>query len=208
MREIDEIKENEISNLELILNEAKESRKEYMDRLIILESRMLTALNFLPILIGIYITSLFYMYGKKPINLSLTLGITLALFAIVICLMGVFPRIYRKIKPDEMYALTEEKRRDVLDKLIQTYLIEAKELIHKIEKNALFMMLIIVLTIGSIIEFIYFGVICFIFQDELFVSISINKISMFLVILIGIICAYVVYRYKERIGRLKKELEG
>ncbi len=208
MKEINEGKEDEISNLELVLNEAKESRKEKLDRLIIQESRMWTALNFLPILIGIYITSVFFMYEKKPINLSPTLGITLALFAIVICLMGVFPSIYRKIKPDEMYALTEEKRKDVLDKLIQTYLIEEKELIPKIEKNALFMMLIIVLTMGSIIEFICFGVICFIFQDELFISISINNMSIFWVILIGIICGYIVYRYKERTDRLKKELEG
>ena len=208
MKEINERKEDEISNLELVLNEAKESRKEKLERLIIQESRMWTALNFLPILIGIYITSVFFMYEKKPINLSPTLGITLALFAIVICLMGVFPSIYRKIKPDEMYALIEEKRKDVLDKLIQTYLIEEKELIHKIEKNALFMMLIIMLTIGSIIEFIYFGVICFIFQDELFISISINNMSIFWAILIGIICGYIVYRYKERTDRLKKELEG
>ncbi|MCW3133284.1 MAG: hypothetical protein N2V78_03015 [Methanophagales archaeon] len=199
MEEINEIKEDEISNLELILNEAKESRKEKLDRLIVQESKMWTALNFLPILIGIYLTSAVFMHEKRPISLSLPLGISLTLFAIVICLMGVLPSIYSTIKPDVMYALTEDKRKDILDKLIQTYLIDEKQLILKIEKNALFMMLIIVLTIGSIIEFIYFGAICFIFKDE--------SLSIFWVILIGLICGCVVYRYKERTDRLKKELE-
>jgi len=206
MEEINEINEGEISKLELILKEAKESRKERLNHLIIQESRMWTVLNFLPILIGIYLTSAVFMYEKKPISLSLPLGITLTLFAIVICLKGVFPSIYRTIKPDEMYALTEEKRKDILDKLIQTYLIEEKELIYKIEKNALFMMLIIVLTIGSIIEFIYFGAICFILKDESFMLIS--NMSIFWIILIGLICGCIVYRYKQRTDRLKEELEG
>ena len=205
MEEINEIKEVEISNLELILNEAKESRKEKLDRLIVQESKMWTALNFLPILIGIYLTTAVFMHEKRPICLSLPLGISLTLFAIVICLMGVLPSIYSTIKPDVMYALTEDKRKDILDKLIQTYLIDEKQLILKIEKNALFMMLIIVLTIGSIIEFIYFGAICFIFKDESFMFIS--TLSIFWVILIGLICGCVVYRYKERTDRLKKELE-
>lgn len=204
MEEINGINEDEISNLELILKEAKESRKEKLDRLMVHESKMWTALNFLPILIGIYLTSAVFMHEKRPISLSLPLGITMILFAIVICLMGVLPSIYRTIKPDEMYALTEDKRKDILDKLIQTYLIDEKQLFFKIEKNALFMMLIIVLTIGSIIEFIYFGAICFIFQDESFMFIS--NMSIFWVILIGIICGVIIWWYKKRTDRLKKEL--
>lgn len=205
MEEINEINEDEISKLELILKEAKELRKEKLDRLIVQESKMWTALNFLPILIGIYLTSAVFMHEKRPISLSLPLGVTMILFAIVICLMGVLPSIYRTIKPDEMYALREDKRKDILDKLLQTYLIDEKQLIFKIEKNALFMMLIIVLTIGSIIEFIHFGAICFIFQYESFMFIS--NMSIFGIILIGIICGVVIWRYKKRTDRLKKELE-
>jgi len=120
----------------------------------------------IPVFIGIIITSTFYVFTNldklqsndlffSPIAISLIILV----FAFAIGLIGILPiRSGNFYNPLKLYEIKNDKKEDILDKIIQNYLLTIKDLIPKLEIRPFLLTIIVVMIVFSLIEYIIFGI--------------------------------------------------
>jgi len=198
--------------LEIILNESRDLRSQQLSLLNNISESISNILNFLMVMLGIYISTILLISDSKLINIKLDLiniftllfSLIFILIAIIRCLVETLTTVQQKIpSKGKVYSLLEEnEKRDLLLEIIKTYLNEYENfLIQGMEKHYL-RIRIIVLAFASIFEFLLFAFINIIKTNSLFYSI----LSGTLLILV-IFLYYFITRFEENmLIKLKNEL--
>lgn len=199
--------------LQIVLNESRDLRNQQLNQLFLNSDHFWNTINFLMILLGIYISSFIFLCDNGKLNFSLDLIITCPLIfsvlfvviAIVLCLYSTFPADMFKIPlPNSIYELCRKDKETVLDSLIKTYLIGYRDIMVKVkERNSLRKELIIV-AVASIIEFAFFAS-TFIFKNEITLIIVISVIFF---LLFEVFLVYFLENENKDIDVLKEEINS
>lgn len=202
---MDKSNDNFIKNLNVILNEAKNSRTELLQYSNESRNQIWNSLTFLILFIGLLATSTIFLYenGESIASMPLILSIFLIICALFFSITGTLPsKSILLPDPDVLYELIDEENNQLMDKLIQTYLINNKKYILQLEKKSSVRGDIHILTIGSIIEYIIFVGYCIYNQHEFLFEIG----SYLLFCIILIYGTYKKIGEIDDINRLKIEL--
>lgn len=197
-------------SLEILLKEAVRSREEILHSIEESSNKIFALSNISLVLIGAYITSVFFIgLDKKIIILPFLLAVSLSMGGLTIGLLAMFPQYLNIIiVPNELYGLKIEQKHDILDKLLQTYLIQENNLLLKAGEKPFFLKTIATFMIGSIITFLI--VIVAIILDIESCRAAYILVTFSLVILVAVLymVATNMAKYKKRKDNLKKQLEG
>ncbi|KYK34402.1 MAG: hypothetical protein AYK19_12190 [Theionarchaea archaeon DG-70-1] len=197
-------------SLEILLKEAIRSREEILHSIEESSNKIFALSNISLVLIGAYITSVFFIgLDKKIIILPFLLAVSLSMGGLTIGLLAMFPQYLNIIiVPNELYGLKIEQKHDILDKLLQTYLIQENNLLLKAGEKPFFLKTIATFMIGSIITFLI--VIVAIILDIESCRAAYILVTFSLVILVAVLymVATNMAKYKKRKDNLKKQLEG
>jgi len=197
-------------SLEILLKEAIRSREEILHSIEESSNKIFALSNISLVLIGAYITSVFFIgLDKKIIILPFLLAVSLSMGGLTIGLLAMFPQYLNIIiVPNELYGLKIEQKHDILDKLLQTYLIQENNLLLKAGEKPFFLKTIATFMIGSIITFLI--VIVAIILDIESCRDAYILVTFSLVILVAVLymVATNMAKYKKRKDNLKKQLEG
>lgn len=202
---MDKSNDDFMKNLNVILNEAKNSRTELLQYSNESLNHIWKSSTFLILFIGLLATSTTFLYGngESIANLPLIFSFILITFALFFSITGTLPSKSLLVPdPDVLYELMYEENDQLMEKLIQTYLINNKRYMLLLEKKSFVRGDIHILTIGSIIEYIIFVGYCIYNQYEF--SFEIGSFLLFCIILF-----YGIYKKRgeiDDINRLKKEL--
>jgi len=203
---MDKSDDNIIKTLNVILNEAKNSRTELLQYSNENLNHIWKSLTFLTVFSGLLIT--FTKYALENCETLFILPLIFSSFGLVCALYlsitGTLPsKSLLVLSPDVLYEQQVEENEQLIKKVIQTYLIHNKKYMLQLEKKSFVREYIHIVTIGSISEFVIFVVSCIYNQYEL-----IFKYSAWLLLIIIII--YVIYKkcdeFKE-IDKLKRKLD-
>jgi hypothetical protein len=192
--------------LEILLKEAIRSREEILHSIEESSNKIFALSNISLILIGAYITSIFVIGLDKTVIVPFFIAIFLSMGGLTIGILAMFPQYLDIIiVPNELYRLTIEQKHHILDKLLQTYLIQEKNLLLKAGEKPLFLKLIATFMIGSISAFLIV-IIAIILEVEN----SAPLLTSSVVILFAVVCMVIITlrKYKKRKTNLKKQLEG
>ena len=124
---MDKSNDNFIKNLNVILNEAKNSRTELLQYSNESRNQIWNSLTFLILFIGLLATSTIFLYenGESIASMPLILSIFLIICALFFSITGTLPsKSILLPDPDVLYELIDEENNQLMDKLIQTYLIK------------------------------------------------------------------------------------
>ena len=203
-------KDTGASGLDILLEEAIRSREEILHTIEDSSNKIFTLSNISLVLIGAYVTSIFLIgLDIKIIVLPFLLAVGLSMGGLITGLFAMFPRYFDIIiVPAELYGLKIEERNDIIDKLLQTYLIQENKLLLKAGEKPLFLKTIAIFMIGSIVAF--FVVIVSLLLDVSSCRALYAIIVVSLVILVTVLYMVVttLKRYRKRKEDLKNLLEG
>ncbi len=174
------------AEIQVLLDEAK---REYDHLLNIIKNnsnKISSLISLLPVFIGILISSTVYVYTNldkigseklfiEPIIMSIGLLITAILLGFIGILL-VKRSIF--IMPSELYRIKNSSKEEILDLLLQNYLVEMNDIHKKFELGPFISIIIIILTIVAIIEYTFFGIYHFLKNDI---------INIYIPIIIGIV---------------------
>jgi hypothetical protein len=203
-------KDTDTNGLDILLKEAIRSREEILHTIEDSSNKIFTLSNISLVLIGAYVTSIFLIgLERKIIIFPFLLAVGLSMGGLITGLLAMFPRYFDIIiVPAELYGLKIEERNDIIDKLLQTYLIQENKLLLKAGEKPLFLKTIAIFMIGSIVAF-------FVVIVSLLLDVSSCGASYVIILVSLVILATVLYmlvtlmkRYREREKDLKKILEG
>jgi len=197
--------DNIIKNLNVILNEAKVSRRELLQYSNESLNHIWKYVTFLTLFIGLLIT--FTIYALENCNplviLPLILSSIFIASALYLSLIGTLPSKSLLVPdPDILYGNEIEENEQFIKKVIQTYLIHNKKYMLQLEKKSFVREKIHLATIGSILEFIIFIVSCIYNQYGPFFNIV--AYLSFWMILFHTISR--IYDQTIEINQLKREL--
>jgi hypothetical protein len=122
-------------------------------------------------------------------------------------LIAMFPRYFDiTIVPNELYGLKIEQRDEIIDKLLQTYLVQENTLLLRAGEKPFFLKVIAILMIGSIAAFLIVIVTIMVDLSSSTVYIIITVSLIVLVIVLYMILTN-IREYKKRRIDIKKQLE-
>lgn len=197
--------------LQIILNESRDLRNQQLDHLSQNSENIWGSLNFLMIMLGIYISMLLflcepdnvYLTSKSIIVCPLVFSILFISVAIIRCITGIFPtNMFKVPTTNAIYGLVVEEKETVLNHLIQTYLIGYGSIIVKTEERNSLRKEIIIVALASIVEFILFALM-FLFKNQV---IALTTIS---IIFAAIFTAFILNfkeKEKKRIELIKENI--
>ena len=180
--------EHSAEDLEMILRESKDSRKEMHDHLKECRENVWKIITFFILLIGIYLPFMYFTYNAQ-INtpfIPLTFNFIYILTIIILSLFSVYPSVQLlPIDPDALYELLGEEKEEILDKLVQSYLITNKKYMIISEKLTFIRKIVISLIIGFVFQFLI--VLTYILYGKEDVAIALSFILFVLVVSILVI---------------------
>jgi hypothetical protein len=202
--------------LRILLDEA---RKEYDHLLDIIKhngNRISSIIALLPVFVGIVVTSTVYVYVNLDILPSDKLFVEPNLFAIILLiiafligLIGILP-VKREIfiLPSELYRIKNKSEENILDNLLQNYLVELNGIYSAMQIKPLITNVIVIMTIMSMVEFSLFGM--YHFTDAVQIEKIMAQINLTYIPLIigGITILLIVVIYYIDFNRLKQQLNG
>lgn len=192
----------------LIFSISKDSRQELLGYLTGNLDQIWKMLNFLILLAGIYITVLTFVckqYDNFPILWPTVLSGIFLIVALIQSIIGIFPTpSVPSIYPNEIYKLLYEKKDEPIKKLIETYLIHYKRTRINLEEKGLLRRKIILFIVISVTNFLLFGIYCVLHSYEVYV----NIIAIIFSVQSTIFYFYYTHKEKQRIDKLKKDLDS
>ena len=196
-------------SLEILLREAIRSREEILHSIEESSDKIFALSNISLVLVGAYITSIFFIgLDKKIIIFPFLLAVSLSMGGLTIGLLAMFPQYLNIIiVPNELYSLKREQKHDILDKLLQTYLIQENNLLLKAGEKPFFLKTIATFMIGSITAFLIV-IIAIILDVESGRAVYLVIFSLVILIAVLYMVATNIRKYRKRKNNLKRQLEG
>lgn len=195
--------------LDILLREAVRSREEILHHMEDCSNKIFALSNISLVLLGAYVTSILLMGADKRIVVfPFLLAAGLAMGGLTAGLLAMFPRYYDIIiVPNELYGLKIEKKEDIMDKILQTYLVQENKLLLRAGEKPFFLKIIATFMIGSIVAFF---VVIFTIVFDVSSSRTMITTSISLIILAAVLSMVVINMrtYKKRRNNIKKKLEA
>ncbi|MBE3135980.1 MAG: hypothetical protein IMZ43_01070 [Thermoplasmata archaeon] len=200
------------NELEILLDESRREYDKLTEVLLSNSTKIISLISLIPVLIGIIITSTFYVFtnlDKLPSDDLFFAPIAISLIILVIAfslgLIGILPiRSGNFYIPSKLYEIKNEKKEDILDKIIQNYLLTINDLILKLEIRPFLSTVIVVLIVFSLIEYILFGIYHFVKplrENIIYIPYAILSICI-------IIILYLFYLNRRKRMKTKELLES
>lgn len=177
-----------------------EARGEYDHLLNIIKNnsnRVSSLISFLPVFIGIIISSTVYVYtnldkiGSEKLFIEpITISIGLLIISFLLGLIGILP-VKRSIfiMPSELYRIKNSSKENILDMLLQNYIHGMNNIYRKFELRPFISILIVIFTIIAMVEYTFFGIYHFSKNDTINIYIP---IYIGIAIIIGIVISFII----------------
>lgn len=164
----------DVDVLQIVLNESQNLKNKQLEHYSLTSENIWSSLNLLLILLGIYTSTLLFFGGDNKLHVQaesiitfpLVFSFLLITYAIIRCVMGIFPtNAFKVITAGSIYESIIKDKEIVLDEFIQTYLIFYKRGIIKTEKRNSLRKEIVLLALASVLQFVLFVALIF-FKDQ------------------------------------------
>ena len=164
----------DVDVLQIVLNESQNLKNKQLEHLFLTSENIWSSLNLLLILLGIYTSTLLFLGGDNKLHVPaesiitfpLVFSFLLITYAIIRCVMGIFPtNAYKVITAGSIYESIIKDKETVLDEFIQTYLIGYKRDIIRTELRNSLRKEIVLLALASVLQFVLFVALIF-FKDQ------------------------------------------